>query len=56
MPRKLKYFKDAFETLDGETDELVEHIKKWQQYMTDRFERFAHPGAGGSSDAPLLLH
>jgi hypothetical protein len=24
--------------------------------MTDRFERFAHPGAGGSSDAPLLLH
>ena len=53
------YFKDAFETLggaDGKTEELVEHIKKWQQYMTDRFERFAHPGAGGSSDAPVLLH
>ena len=42
--------------LCGKTDELVEHIKEWQRYMTDRFERFAHPGAGGSSDAPLLLH
>ena len=49
------FFADAVETDDAA--EVVEHMSEWQRYMMDCFERFkAHPGAGSSIDAPLMLH
>ena len=48
------FFADAVEKFDAA--ELVEHMREWQVHMMSRFECLTNPGAGSSTDAPLILH